>query len=138
MMHSSTARQSKRKVTAGVCMFAAMIFLLAGCGTGSVFDGSRVSDTSGFRMEYSILNREESADLNLTEGDRLRVSLSHTEGTVDVTVGMEGQTPIYRGNGQQNADFVLEIAETGSYHIFVSGHQAKGNISFTRIPEKTE
>ena len=92
-------------------MFAAMIFLLAGCETGSVFDGSRVSDTSGFRMEYSILNREESADLTL---------------------------PIYRGNGQQNADFVLEIAETGSYHIFVSGHQAKGNISFTRIPEKTE
>ena len=137
-MHSSTARQSKRKVTAGICMFAAMIFLLAGCGTGSVFDGSRVSDTSGFWMEYSILNREESAGLNLAEGDRLQVSLSHTEGTVDVTVGMEGQTPIYRGNGQQNADFVLEIAETGSYHVFVSGHQAKGNISFTRIPEKTE
>jgi len=138
LMHSSTARQSKRKVTAGICMFAAMIFLLAGCRAGSVFDGSRVSDTSGFRMEYSILNREESADLTLTEGDCLLVSLSHTEGTVDVTVGMEGQTPIYRGNGQQNAEFVLEIAETGSYHIFVSGHQAKGNISFTRIPEKTE
>ena len=133
MMHSSTARQSKRKGTAGICMFAAMIFLLAGCGTGSVFNGSRVSDASGFRMEYSILNREESAGLNLTEGDRLQVSLSHTEGTVDVTVGMEGQTPIYRGNRQQNADFVLEIAETGSYHISVSGHQAKGNISFTRI-----
>ena len=114
-------------------MLAAMIILLTGCGTGSVFDGSRVSDASGFRMEYSILNREESADLNLTEGDRLRVSLSHTEGSVDVIVGMEGKTPIYRGNGQQNADFVLEIAETGSYHISVSGHQAKGNISFTRI-----
>ena len=115
-------------------MFAAMIFLLAGCGTGSVFDGSRVSDTSGFWMEYSILNREESAGLNLTEGDRLQVSLSHTEGTVDVTVGMEGQAPIYRGNGQQNADFVLEIAETGNYHISVSGHRAKGNIAFIRIP----
>ena len=80
-----------------------------------------------------MLNQEESADLNLTEGDRLQVFLSHAEGTVDVTVGMEGQEPIYRGNGQQNADFVLEIAETGSYHISVSGHQAKGNISFTRI-----
>ena len=134
MMHSSTARQSKRKVTAGICMFAAMIFLLAGCRAGSVFDGSRVSDTSGFRMEYSILNREESADLTLTEGDCLLVSLSHTEGTVDVTVGMNGKEPIYRGNGQQNADFVLEIAETGNYHIFVSGHQAKGNIAFIRIP----
>ena len=110
-----------------------MLFLLTGCGTGSVFDGSRVSGTSGFRMEYSILNREESADLNLTEGDCLRISLSHTEGTVDVTMGMEGKEQIYRGNAQQNAGFVLEIAETGSYHISVSGHQAKGNISFTRI-----
>lgn len=134
MMHSSTARQSKRKVTAGICMFAAMICLLTGCRTGSVFDGSRVSDASGFRMEYSILNREESAGLNLTESDRLQVSLSHTEGTVDVTVGMNGKEPIYRGNGQQNAEFVLEILEKGNYHISVSGHQAKGNIAFIRIP----
>lgn len=70
-------------------MLAAMLFLLTGCRTGSVFDGSRVSDASGFRMEYSILNREESAGLNLTEGDRLQVSLSHTEGTVDVTARNE-------------------------------------------------
>ena len=130
--------EPKLKQAACVCMLAAMLFLLTGCGTGSVFDGSRVSDASGFRMEYSILNREESAGLNLTEGDRLQVSLSHTEGTVDVTVGMNGKEPIYRGNGQQNAEFVLEILEKGNYHIFVSGHQAKGNISFTRIPEKTE
>ena len=138
MMHGNTARLSKRKATAGICMFAAMIFLLAGCGTGSVFDGSRVSDTSGFRMEYSMLNREESADLTLREGDCLRVSLSHTDGSVNVTVGMEGQEPIYRGNGQQNAEFVLEIAESGNYHISVSGHQAKGNVSFTRISGEME
>ena len=132
-MQGNTERQFKLKQAACVCMLAAMIILLTGCGTGSVFDGSRVSDASGFRMEYSILNREESADLNLVEGDRLQVTLSHSEGSVDVIVRLEGQEPSYRGNGQQNADFVLEIAETGSYHISVSGHQAKGNISFTRI-----
>ena len=87
-MQGNTERRSKLKQAACVCMFAAMIILLTGCGTGSVFDGSRVSDTSGFRMEYSMLNREESADLTLREGDCLLVSLSHTEGTVDVTVGM--------------------------------------------------
>ena len=127
-------KQSNRKAAAGICMLFAMLFLLAGCGAGSVFDGSRVSDASGFRMEYSILNQEESADLNLTEGDRLQVSLSHTEGSVDVTVQAKGKEPIFRGNRQQNADFVLEIAETGNYHISVSGHQAKGNVSFIRIP----
>ncbi len=132
-MRKSTARQSKLKAAAGICMLAAMLFVLTGCGTGSVFDGSRVSDASGFQMEYRILNREEAADLTLTEGDCLRVSLSHTEGHIDVTVGMEGKDPIYRGNGQQNADFVLEIPETGTYHISVSGHRAKGNVSFIRI-----
>lgn len=132
-MQRNTERRSKLKQAACVCMLAAMIILLTSCGTGSVFDGSRVSNASGFRMEYSILNREESVDLTLTEGDRLQVSLSHTEGSVDVTVGMEGQEPVYRGRGQQNAAFVLEIAKTGNYHISVSGHQAKGNISFTRI-----
>ena len=54
--------------------------------------------------------------------------------TVDVTVGMNGKEPIYRGNGQQNAEFVLEILVKGNYHISVSGHQAKGNIAFIRIP----
>ena len=137
-MHGNTARQSKRKAAVGICMLAAMLFLLTGCGTGSGFEGSRANDASGFRMEYSILNREESADLNLKEGDRLQVSLMHTEGYVDVTVQPEGKEPIYRGNGQQNADFVLEIVETGNYHISVSGHQAKGKITFTRIPGKQE
>lgn len=133
-MQETTARKLKQKTVAGIFMLAIMIILLTGCGTGSVFDGSRVSDASGFRMEYSILNREESADLNLTEGDRLRVSLSHTEGSADVIVLLEGKELIYQGNGQQNADFILEITEAGNYHISVSGHQAKGNVSFTRIP----
>ena len=137
-MQGNAARQSKLKAAVEICMLAAMLFLLAGCGAGSVFEGSRVSDASGFRMEYSILNQKESADLNLTEGDFLQVSMSHTEGYVDVTVQPEGKEPIYRGNGQQNADFVLEIAETGNYHISVSGHQAKGKITFTRIPGEQE
>ena len=77
-------------------------------------------------------------DENEYAGDSDQTAAAETVQRIGLTVGMEGQTPIYRGNGQQNADFVLEIAETGSYHIFVSGHQAKGNISFTRIPEKTE
>lgn len=121
-------------ITVGICLLAGLPFLLTGCGTGSYFDGNKVSNASEFRMDYSILDQEESADLNLTQGDRLQVSMSHIEGNVDVTVGIEGQEPIYRGNGQQNADFVLEIAEAGSYHISISGHQAKGNVSFTRIP----
>ena len=137
-MYGNTARRFKLKTEAGICLLSAMLFLLTGCGPGIVFDGSKVSDTSGVRMEYSMLNREESADLNLTEGDILQVSLSHTEGYVDVIVQLEGKEPIYRGNGQQNADFVLEVPETGGYRISITGHQAKGSVSFTRIPGEQE
>ena len=138
LMQGNTARQSKLKAAACIYMLATLLFLLTGCGTDSVFDGSRVSDVSSFRMVYSMLNREESADLFLSKGDRLQVDLSHTEGSVDVTVGMEGKEAIYRGNKQQNADFVLEITETGSYHISVYGQQAKGSVSFSRISEGQE
>ena len=133
-MRKRTVWRRGPKAAAGICLLAALLFLLTGCGTGSVFDGSRTADASGFRMEYGILDREDSADLALTAGDRLQVSLSHTEGTVDVTVALKGKDPVYRGNGQQNADFILEIAETGTYHISVSGHRAKGSVSFAWLP----
>ena len=85
-------------------------------------------------MEYSVLDREETAEVELKAGDQLRVTLSHTKGCVDVIVLLEGKELIYQGNGHQNADFILEITEAGNYHISVLGHQAKGNVSFTRIP----
>ena len=138
MMQNSCARRCILKTLTGICMLAVILIMLTGCRTSSVFDGSRVSNSSGFQMEYSILNREESADLNLTEGDKLQVSLSHAKGTVDLTVGMAGKEPIYHGSGQQNAGFILEITETGNYRITVSGHQAKGNVSFIRIPAEQE
>ncbi len=116
----------------------AICLLLSGCGGKSTFDGSRTSDETGFRMEYSILDREESDELELTEGDQLRVHLSHTAGNVDVIVGQSGEEPIYKGTAQENADFILTIPKSGSYQISVTGHRAKGEVSFTCIPLKEE
>ena len=115
-----------------------MCLLFAGCEGKSTFDGSRTSGETEFRMEYSILNKEESAELKLTEGDQIQVSISHTAGNVDVIVGRNGEEPIYKGTGQENADFVLTIPQTGAYQISVRGHRAKGEISFTCIPLKEE
>ena len=110
--------------------------LLSGCGGKSTFDGSRTSDETGFRMEYSNLDKVESAELKLTEGDRIQVHISHTSGNVDVIVGENGEELIYKGTEQENADFILTIPKTGSYQIYVTGHRAKGEVSFTCIPLK--
>ena len=116
----------------------AACLLLSGCGRKSTFDGSRALDETGFRMEYSILDKEESAELRLTAGDQIQVHISHTAGNVDVIVGQKGEDPIYKGTEQENADFILTIPKTGCYHISVTGHRAKGELSFTCIPLKEE
>ena len=112
--------------------------LLTGCGKESVFNGSRVSDETGFRMEYTVLNRTDTANMELSEGEELRVAISHTAGNVDVTVGQPGKEPIYRGTGQTNAEFILTIPETGGYRISVTGHRANGKVSFIRLDPKAE
>ncbi len=127
-----TERGTTGKAIAAVLL--AVCLLLTGCGSKNTFEGSGTSDETGFRMEYSVLDREESAELELTEGDRIQVHISHAAGNVDVTVGRAGEKPIYRGTGQENADFLLTVPETGRYRISVTGHRAKGEISFTRIP----
>ena len=116
----------------------AMCLLLTGCGQKKAFDGSRTSDETVFRMEYSILDREESAEMMLTEGDQIQVHISHTAGNVNVIVSQKGEEPIYKGTAQENADFILTVPETGCYHISVTGHRAKGEISFTCISLKVE
>ena len=115
-----------------------MCFLFTGCGGKSTFDGSRTSGETEFRMEYSILDKEESAELKLTEGDQIQVHISHIAGNVDVIVGRNGEAPIYKGTGQENADFILTIPKAGCYLISVTGHRAKGAISFICIPLKEE
>ena len=114
----------------------AVCLLFAGCGGKSTFDGSRISDETEFRMEYSILDKEESVELKLTEDDQIQVHISHTTGNVDVIFCEDGGDPIYKGTAQENADFILTVPETGCYHISVTGHRAKGEISFTCIPLK--
>ncbi len=132
----------KRGVTHKTIILSAILLaaclLLSGCGGKPTFDGSKTSDETLFRMEYSILDKEESAELKLAEGDQIQVHISHTAGNVDVIVGQNGEEPIYKGTVQENADFILTVPETGCYHISVTGHRAKGEVSFTCIPLKEE
>jgi hypothetical protein len=127
-------RGIKHKTVILCGLLLAICLSLTGCAKRITFDGSRIFNETEFRMVYSILDKEESAEMELTEGEQIQVSISHTAGNVDVTVGQNGEEPIYKGSGQENADFTLTVPKSGSYMISVTGHRAKGEISFTRIP----
>lgn len=108
--------------------------VLTGCQSGGHFSGSRVVSADEFRMDYTLLDQQETAVLTLSAGDALRVALTHTRGTVDVTVGITDTDPIeliYEGRGLTDTTFTLNIHQDGEYHIAVTGHKAEGSAVFT-------
>lgn len=109
---------------------------LGGCHAGSAFDGNVISNDQGFWMEYTILDRQQSGTLPLEAGDTLRVSIAQETGAVDVTIGLDGQKPVYEGKGLTNFDFTLYFSESGTYRICVTGHGARGSVTFLRVTEQ--
>lgn len=116
----------KRSVAAGMLL---LMLLLADC-RGDAFEGSIVAEDDCFQMDYTLLSRQQDAALVLCAGDALRISVAQEDGTVDITVGMDGKEPIYEGKGLSDFAFTLNIAESGTYQITVVGHRARGSVSF--------
>lgn len=109
---------------------------VTGCHAGSSFDGNVISNDQGFQMDYTILDRQQTGSLPLEKGDSLRVSIAQKAGTVDVTVSQKGQEPIYEGKKLTDFDFTLNISESGTYQIWVTGHGARGSVAFRRVTEQ--
>lgn len=111
--------------------------VLVGCSAESTFDGNKISNTDVFEMDYSVLNQQEAAELTMETGDSLQVSVIQESGTVDVTVGIAGNEPVYEGNHLTDMDFMLNISESGIYQISVTGHNARGSVAFKIIEAET-
>jgi len=106
--------------------------ILTGCGISGIFNGNKVSYADSFRMDYSILNKQEDTVMELLSGDELQVEIAQMEGSVDVMIGMDGEEPIYEGSDLTEISFTLNIGKTGDYHVSVTGNKAKGYVSFER------
>ena len=113
-----------------------MCFWLTGCQLSGTFSVSKRPGGAGLGMEYERLNGRKTAELGLSEGDRVRVSLLHTAGQVDVVLCREGDEPVYRGTGQENAEFTVTIPRSGIYQVTVTGHLATGKVLFIRLGEE--
>ena len=99
------------------------------------FDGDRISDPGRFALRFERMNKTDSETMALAEGDALHVSWRIESGRADIAIGMEGEEAVYRANGRtagDEADFDVEIPQTGTYTITVTAREAKGRIEFTK------
>lgn len=119
--------------------FAAVILsslLLVGCASAT-FNGSRTGNDSQLVMEYTVFNTTDSQTLNLEQGDQLAVAIVNEQGTLSLSIAMEGEDPLYEDLDAQSCTFELVIPKSGNYQVTVVGDKAKGSLSVVRVePEE--
>lgn len=111
-----------------VCTLAFMVSL-TGCNTK--FDGSRTGNDSEFIMEYSVLNKTDTQDLIAKSGDTIGGKIIVNKGSLSIKIQKNEDEPIFESNGiSESTEFDVEIDESGTYTVSVTGEKAKGSVSF--------
>lgn len=111
-----------------VCTSALMVSLTA-CGTK--FDGSRTGNDREFIMEYSVLNTTDRQDLIAESGDTISGKMIVNKGSLSIKIKKDGEEPVYESSISAFDEFAVEIDESGTYTVEVTGKGAKGSVSFT-------
>ena len=115
-----------KKILLIVCTLALMVSLTA---CDSKFDGSRIGNDSEFIMEYRVLNTTDTQDLIAESGDIISGNIIVNKGSLSIKIQKDDEEPIYENNGiSVSNEFDVEINESGTYTVSVTGEKAKGSV----------
>lgn len=120
-----------KRMLSVLCAILVIVFLTA---CSSDFDGSRTGNDNEFSMEYKILNKTDSQDLNLQDGDKINAKIIVDGGTLAIKIQKDDEEPIYESDGISiSNEFEIEVDESGTYTITVTGKKAKGSVNFAVV-----
>lgn len=111
-----------------------LIFVLSLTACGADFDGSRTGNNNEFVMDYKVFNKTDSQDLIVKKGDTIHAEIIVEGGNLSIKIQKDEETPVYKGEEISFSDeFDVDIEESGTYTISVTGEKAKGSVSFTVV-----
>lgn len=112
--------------------------LLTACQS-SQFDGSRTGNDSQFIMEYKIFDTSDAQQLTLESGDEISAEIVVDSGKLSIEIQKDEDDPIYKSDGiTVSNNFDVEIPESGTYTIRVTGEKTRGSVSFVKISGEKE
>lgn len=115
-----------------ICFCLLLCILLSACQQAA-FDGSRVKNETEFTLSFRSFNGAEFHTFDLDKGDGIWVEIDCEEGALSVTIQKEDYAPVYSGAEPLSDGFKVEIQESGTYQITVTGEHAKGRAAFSVI-----
>ena len=111
-----------------VCLF---LTLPSACSR-AVFNGSSTGNDTQFIMEYSILNTSDYRELSLKTGDVIDTTIVSDGGRVDIQVKNSAGESICSKTDVPTSEFEIVIPQDDTYTFIVTGHEARGSISFIK------
>lgn len=112
-----------------------LITLLTACSPD--FNGSRTGNDNQLIMEYTAFNTTDSQDLVVEAGDTIHTKIVIEDGQLSYKIQKNDDEPIAESESVFfSADFDVEVEESGTYTVTVTGEKAKGSVKF--LVESTE
>lgn len=112
-------------------LFMSVIFIISLTGCSPTFNGSRTGNDSQFIMEYTAFNTTDSQDLYVEAGDKISANVVVNDGKLSIKVQKGKEEPVYeKENISVSDDFDIDIEESGTYTITVTGKKTKGSVKF--------
>ena len=109
-----------------------LVSSLTACGVA--FDGSRTGNDNQFVMDYKVFNKTDSQDLIVEEGDTIHAEIIVEGGSLSCKIQKDDEVPVYEDEDVSFSDeFDVDIEESGTYTVTVTGEKAKGSVSFTVV-----
>lgn len=98
----------------------------------TAFDGSRIGNESQLIMDYKVFHTTDSQTLELLAGDIVHFDVVSQSGSVDILLQKNEESPVYEGSAIPTSAFDVNIIDSGTYTVSVTGKNAAGSVHITK------
>ncbi len=117
-----------------LCTLCSFILVLSLTACGADFDGSRTGNDNELVIDYKVFNKTDSQDLTAEKGDTIHAEIIVEGGSLSFKIQKNDEVPVYESEEVSFSDeFDIDIEESGTYTVSVTGEKAKGSVSFTVV-----
>ncbi len=105
------------------------IMVFFACGRQKVHCVTGINNLDHYYiLEFENMNREDSCMIPVCKDDIFAVNFRIDKGCVDFIIGIDGKSPIYKGNDIESGMFDVIVPEDGEYRITVSAKHSFGYV----------
>lgn len=114
-----------------IAIFSITFLVISLTACSPDFNGSKTGNNNQLIMEYTAFNTTETQDLVVKAGDTIHTEIVIEDGQLSYKIQKNDDEPIAESEGIFfSEDFDIEIEESGTYTVTVTGDNTKGSVKF--------